>query len=548
MLTALENRLSWVTQRLANRYPPWAKIRRLAQSVGQQILAPAGRELEDYYWWSNYNLGNYLLNTSDLNQFDGIRRLDLPSSFEFRTEQQANGVVYLVPSAVKGKINSQTITLTQATNNSLEEFWYSPPDRILAEGTSYVYASVLSSTVISSLSSAILTTPQIVGKLWVTLSDNGSSIKNYKGKVVRSSVKLGGRDIHGREVSEKIVFSFNGTIQTKNAWSEVNSVTTEYVDDIASLRIDWLNIGQTQFLDHRGLSVTNDHPEKFRFWNLGVRSYGSTLKQLVFSADDLVLVQEGEDTKHAAFESQLLDSSGTNVNGLSLSSWPKRRWVIVVDGDKFHFYAPDPLIEDLDLLVEASPEAVVQIGLDKEWVTQGDTIPLDYNMKRPFVRVLRTRWSVKKPDGTIVGIAEDGSETVLSSSSWVNHPEGTTFKRLGFQGNVIDYTIEDKGRYVFYLETIITDLLTTEGQSRPTTQVDVMVIHSSYNTAEASVSLPVSIGVGSTVGFDAYSRPWVIDTNGTAHQLTFHHHKYLVDFTNKSIIVREEYDSLEVEA
>ena len=33
MLKTLETRRAWVTQRMANRYPPWAKVRKLAQSA-----------------------------------------------------------------------------------------------------------------------------------------------------------------------------------------------------------------------------------------------------------------------------------------------------------------------------------------------------------------------------------------------------------------------------------------------------------------------------------------------------------------------------------
>ncbi len=548
MLDVLETRRSWVTQRLANRYPSWAKLRKLAQSIGQQVLESMGREFEDYYWWSNYNLGNYLLNTSDISQLSGIRILSLPSTFDWRTSQQHDAVIYLVPTSVKGETSDGWITIAQATENKLEEFWYGIPDRISLPGESYTYASCLASTQISSLSSASTRNPSVPGKLWVTLSNNGSSIKNYKGSSVRSSVTIRGRDIHGFEARERIYFGFNGTIQTKRSWSEISSVESSYIDDIAFLRIDWLSIGQTEPLDVMGLHVTRNR-EKFRFWGLGSKSFGATLKHLIFSSDDIVLVEEGEDTKHAEAEIQLLDSAGSNISSaLSMIPWPKRRWVIITDGTKAHFFVPDLRMETLESIAEGTTEAVVQIYTDKEWVTQGDILTLDYSMKRPFIRVLRTRWSVEKPDGTRVGISPAGAEIAYGSSGWVDHPEGTTFSSVGFQGDYINYEISSKGRYVFYLESIITDILTTEGQSRPITHIDVRVIHSAYDTALASLTLPVSIGTASILGFDSYHQPWVINTNGTAHRLEFHYDKYLIDYKNKMIFVREAYSNLEVEA
>lgn len=546
MLNALETRRSWVTQRLANRYPPWAKLRKLAQSVGQQMLEPMGRELEDVYWWSNYNVGNYLLNTSDINQLEGVYRLSLPSNFEWRTSQHADGVIYLTPTSVRGNTSNGWKALSQATDNSLEEFWYGIPDRISNANESYVYQSPLPSTQVSSLSTISLINPSVPGKLWVTLSQNGSSMKNYMGRVVRSSVSITGRDIHGREITEKLYFGINGTIQTKLAWSEISLIRTEYVDSSAFLRIDWLSVGQTESLDSFGLHVTRDR-EKFRFWSLGSQSWGSTLRHMVFSADDIVLVQEGEDSKHAEYEIELLNSAGSNITALYMCPWPKRRWMVITDGTDLHFFVPDIRVENLSPIVEATTEAVVQISLDKEWTYRGATITLDYNMKRPFVKVLRTRWSVKKPDGTLVSIDPTGTEITYEPSAWVNSTEGA-FNKVGFQGDYIDYSITQKGQYTFYLESIITDILATEGQTRPTTHVDVRVLHSSYDTAKASLALPVSVGTASIVGFDCYHRPWVIDTNGIARRLTFYYDKYLADFQNKSIIVRESYTNLEVQA
>ncbi len=547
MLSSLETRRAWVTQRLANRFPPWAKVRKLSQSVGQQILEPMSRDLEDSYWWTNYNLGNTILNTTDINQISGLSRLDLPPTFDWRTTQHAESVIYLTPTSVRGETDSGWITLSQATNNSLEEFWYGVPDRITYTGESYSYLPVLQNTLVSNLATASPVSPSVAGKLWITLSNNGASIKNYKGAIARSSVTISGRDIHGREAEEKLSFAFNGTMHTKLAWSEVGSVATNYVDESASVRVDWLNIAPSEFLDPSGLHVTKDR-EKFRFWSLGSKSWGSTLNHMVFSADDLVLVEEGQDSKHAEYEIELLDTFGSNITALSLSPWPKRRWVIVSDGSSLHFFVPDIRMEPVDRIVEATTEAVVQIDLDKEWSYKGDTITLDYIMKRPFIRVLRTRWSVLKPDGTKVCIAPDGSEIAYSSSGWVNHPEGTIFKRVGFQGDFIDYEISDRGAYVFYLESIITDILTTEGQTRPTTHVDVRVLHSSYDTAQASLALPVSIGIGSSICFDGFHRPWIISNTGIAHLLQFHHDTYIADFQNKAIIVRDEYNNLEVEA
>jgi len=547
MLESIKNRRAWITQRLANRFPPWSRIRKLAQSVGQQLLEPMGRDLEEVYWWANYNLGNYLLNSSDLQQLEGLSRLSLPITFEWRTYQYPDSVVYLAPTSIRGQLDGTWITLNQAQANSLEEFWYGIPTRIELSEDSFSYYPVLSSTLVADLSSGILVSPAQPGKLWITLSDNGNATKSYMGTKVKASVTLTGRDIHLREATEKVYFGFNGTVQTRLAWSEIYSIETSYIDSTASLRIDWLSVGQTEYLDFFGLNVCADR-EKFRFWYLDSRSFGSSLKQLVFSADDLTLVEEGHDYKHAIYETQLLDSAGSNINGVSLSPWPRRKFVIVTDGSYLHFYVPSPRVENMENISKATTEAVIQLELEKEYVTQGDTILIDYNMKRPFFRVLRTRLSVQKPDGTRVCITANGSEIPFSSSGWVEHLEGSIFRKLGYQENGISYTISDKGAYTFFLESIIADTLTTESQSRPIFHTDVRILSSSYDNALASLLLPVSVGTVNSIAFDSYQQPWVINGNGVAYKLEFHYDLYLADFQNKLLIFRESYSNIEVDA
>jgi hypothetical protein len=171
------------------------------------------------------------------------------------------------------------------------------------------------------------------------------------------------------------------------------------------------------------------------------------------------------------------------------------------------------------------------------------------NLKKPFTKVLRSRWSVLKPNGSRVGISETGSEVTYSSSGWVTHTYGTNFKKIGLQSNIIDYTLTDKGRYVFYLESTIVDM---KGEVRhgkeSTEQTDIKVIHSSYDTAQASLTTPVSLGTLSNVCFDSYHRPWIINSAGVAHRLVFHHDVYLADYANNAIYFSENYDSVEVEA
>jgi len=146
MLEPYQTKRSWVTQRLANRFPPWARLRKYAQSYGQQMLEPFGRELENAFWWETYNLNNQILNMADLSQISEVRRLSLPSNYSFRTRHDSDSTVFLPLTAATGVLSDgTTVSLTHAYNNSLESFWYGVPSRIADSGESVTYLSVIRS-------------------------------------------------------------------------------------------------------------------------------------------------------------------------------------------------------------------------------------------------------------------------------------------------------------------------------------------------------------------------------------------------------------------
>jgi len=545
MLRDLEDKRSWLTQRMANAYPPGSRVRRLTQSTGQQILEPIARELEDLYWWENYNLGNYLLTTSDPHQVENTYRLSLPPTFEWRERSDSDGVVYLQPTSVRGKASGVWMDLTQANDNSVEEFWYGVPDRTsVAEGP-LTYTSVVPPTDVGSLSSVVPATPGIPSRLWVTLYNIGVSVKLYKGVAQRAAVEITGYDAYDNEVTERIVFPFDCTILTRTRWADITSVMTEYVDDTAYLQIEWLSIGELSPMDQTGVHIQRDG-EKIRFYSLGNETFGSTLKHEVFTAVDLLTVEEGNTEKQSVYEIELLNTSGSNIFGTGMALWPKRRWVIVTDGSYLHFYLPHPRLEDRSPVIDRTSEVVLQIHTDNEFYLKGDIVSLDYNLRRPMFRVLKTRWSVLKPDGTRVGLSEAGAEIVYDSNGWVENRPGWRFMKTGLQKEPIEYTFADNGKYVFYLESLIADDISST--KRYAEQVDALVISVAYTTAVASVPLPVTVGTPDLICFDAYGRPWVMGSAGEIHRLNFHYDKYVADFQNKAIYTREPYTEIEVEA
>jgi hypothetical protein len=442
--------------------------------------------------------------------------------------------------------NDTWVTLTLATNNSLREFWYGIPTRITLSGQSTPYEAVIPETAVGSLSSVTPSSIGNPGRLWITLNGNDSAVQRYKGRINRASVQLEGIDVFGKELKEKVIFTYNGKVKTKREWGEVDVISTEYIDDDATIRVDWLPIGNQDHIDPMNLNISENR-EKFRFFSTGSFSGGATLQSKSFAADDFYTVQQGNDLKDTFYEVELLNDKGRSAAAIFSAVWPYRFWIVTTDGAALHFYYPDPSLGDKTPLAERTTECILQIETEFEHALRGDTVSLDTNLTRPFWRILRTRWSVKKPDGTRVGIAPDGSEIAYSSSGWVTNDAGVRYRKLGYEAAAIDYTLDLRGQYTFYLETMIKDNL-NPGNQDPIFQTDIKIIMAEGNQALSSINLPNSVGTVNYFAFDGYGQPWVVNTSNTAFRLNFHYDYYLVDFNDKHVLVREDFQQVSVTA
>jgi hypothetical protein len=143
-----------------------------------------------------------------------------------------------------------------------------------------------------------------------------------------------------------------------------------------------------------------------------------------------------------------------------------------------------------------------------------------------------------------VGLDKDGNEITYNDEAWILYVPGATSNKIGYTARQFDYTFTQSGDYIFKLESLVKD--SVNQSSKPTKQVDIRIITALTNTALASIELPTEVGIASQVAFDSYGQPWAISTNGYAYRLEFNYDYYMVDFTNKSLFVREPYINISV--
>ena len=545
MLQRYINTKSWLTQRLANKYPNWSRIRGWGQSIGQQFIEVLAKELEDLNLCALEDLRDSVFLTCNPFQLGSLYRMNLPPTFSFRERLDGDGGTYKLPTLVRGRIGEDWYILNSVPLNTLEEFWSSLPTRLTSAEDSVKYTPIISPIMIGELSTSSSNSPAFPTRLYVTVFSNTTFLRAYGGNYVRAHIVLYGRDPYGRKIKERLVFTHNSTLLTNSRFSEVTYVETRYLEFSASIRIDWLTGSWIDNLDSNGLYIPKEGGEKFRFISLGSKTFGSTLRYQAYVMSDFFQVETGLNDKTTYREVELLDGSGLNYTASSLALSPLSREITVTDGDTLKFYPLDPPYQDYRKVQERHPECVVQLWTRSEEVCRGDTIYLDFNLTRPFVTVARLRLSVTIPSGSSYAIDFKGNLTSYLSSTPIGIESG--FTRTGYQGKKIPFTLSEAGVYVFRLESGVSDRLQTQITSL-TNQMDVLILDTSGVSPGSEVSIPISIGDGQLVSYDAYNRLWIINTAGYAHRVNRNYDHYFVDFVGRYLYLREPFDQIEVVA
>jgi len=135
---------AWMTQRIVNRAPGWSYIRKVPNSVGQQIINPLGNYIQETVQQLTKERYNMFVSTADVSELDQLHFLDLPSSMEFDSTENSAGESNYTPPQVYGTISGSEYEITQAEKNNIETMSYdSIASRIEENGTAHVYSEVI---------------------------------------------------------------------------------------------------------------------------------------------------------------------------------------------------------------------------------------------------------------------------------------------------------------------------------------------------------------------------------------------------------------------
>jgi hypothetical protein len=530
---------SWITQRILNRAPAWAHIRKSPVSVGQRLINSIAYSIQETIQQLTKERFNLFASSADLSELDLLYSLDLPDEMEFSSEVDSSGVKTYVPPRVYATISGTEQEITQAENNDIETLAYDNIVSRIKDGeTSYTYQEVIPRTLVGSLASVSPNSITVNGHLYVTLEENTTWETRSADRIYYSKIYITGTTRKGTTLTEAVPLRYNGTFKTLNEWQEVDSLLVSYVDSDAYITLETFPWARDGILDTQNILAPAEGGERPLYIDISTRSWGSTLVGKGFTVSDFDIVRAGIEEKETFHEIELLDETGNNVQLTSFVLKPNSRFMYAVDDDNFYVYDTSLEYPDTRDMLGESPETKIDLWSDRWIYTRGTTATIRTRNNAILDPPSRIRWTLLNPNGNEYYISESGTLLPTTSDAWI---ENVRWGDGIFEEAQVPVTFISNGIYIVTLEAQYWN--------------DDFSVSATYNTKylffvpsispEIQLSLPSSLSQPDEIGIDSDLRVW-LKKYGAVHLLEVFHDYFLVDYQNKRIWCKEQYPSIRV--
>lgn len=519
---------------MVNAFPEWSDARSDEQSLAFQVTNVMGEHLQKLDEQLLKMGRNYFLTTANLDEIDLVYKYELPLSFQFQTDETDSAFTVNISPTVSGLIGDTWYPVTIASNNDIETFWYeSVPNRMSSTVTESGNHIVLSGV---SLETSPFTTfdnvPHIPGRLTVTISGGTQFLAIENDQPARGLVILEGVTRRGTEESETLIFVYNDTKQTVKEWKELTSASVFGITpDTAVLSIRSAEFNYGPYKDSFNLEWSVGNEKVDTFWNVGVSDEGTyTLDQIRYVTDQFDNLLAGLTDKEVVRSTEVLTSSGLTFVPVDLAVQPFANRVWICSADKLFLFDTDMHYPNMRQMTKKQYDSIAGIEADSYHKVLNDEVELSYLFRRPIKEVARHRVSVKNPSGTRNGIV-NSTLVSITSDFW---RYGLVSDRQMSKSDILQLSI--RGDYVFTLETIFVD---------GTNAIDEVIISVESKEALAEYDLDFT-AVG--LSFDSDQKLWVLDDAGIKHRIDLAYDVMLVDYDQKTIYFREQYEEIGVVA
>lgn len=531
---------SWITQRLMNRAPEWADIRKNHASVGQQIINPMALDIQDTYQQLSQERYNMFVSSADVSMLDALYRFDLTPGMEFTYTEDSSGDRKYVPPSVYATINNTEYEITQAENNDIKTLAYDcVPSRIENASLAYVYDAVIPQVSISSLSATTPNSLSINGHLYVTIRNNTTWSTTFRDTIYYPKVYISGVTRKGTTLTEAIPVRYNGTFKTLNEWQSVSSVFVSYMDSTATIKLEILPFGVDSTLDNRNIFPPINAPERRQFLRIGTQSFGSTFIAETYTVSNMDIVRDqGADERETQYEIELLDQSSNNIDVLGHAFKINSRFMYIIDSDYLYVYDTSLPYPDAKNMSGQSSETKMDLYSDRWLYARDEVATIKTRTLAVFDPPWRTRWSVLDPDGNQYYMGIDGSLWPTTTDAWI---ENIQYEEGRWRENEIDLQLTKTGVYIITLECSYLD----EDTNQTSTLTTKYLFYVPAITPEVQIELPSEMKNPEGISFDSDGRVWILKYD-SINLLNIYHDYFLVDYEKSRVWFKEDYSSVRV--
>lgn len=534
---------SRIGKQLVLGFPDWSEIRKNNQSLGYSLLNTIlGIPLEELDR-KVIDVGkSYFLTTSNCDVPGHSYVLDLGYDYSFTVDNaDAYNPIYTNPT-VSGQIGSIWYSITQATDNSLEELLLDVPDRWtyeeVASGINGV--TLLSQPVSAFPISSSIPFPEVPNRLSIEVS--GGELFLYKGdenELHRARVVITGTTAGGLEACEIIPFIYDEIKTTDKEWESITRVDVlELEPDTAIVTIKDFHLSQENRPDFYNLEFNDLGETTDIFWALEQNPNTGhwCLEKRTWAIDGFALrVSIGNEVgKKTLVSFELLDQGSNNITPLDLAIKPFSTDVYVVSSGELFVYDTDVPLPDRSLLTKKTddPCAIIETSASLANIYQGDEVDLDLRFRRPIKNVRSHRLYYETPTGEVSGLIT-GTNYLSSSDFWV-HGDADRGRLRATEHT----TLSALGDYIFTLETEYTD---------DTLDIDQRIFSVLSKTPKAEYILSSLVPVNvSGIDFDCNNSLWLGGVDQKKYRLQGHKDQMVIDYKNKRLYFLEDYDLVKV--
>ncbi len=274
------------------------------------------------------------------------------------------------------------------------------------------------------------------------------------------------------------------------------------------------------------------------FWDVSLNETEiPILSTLTWQVDEIRSRVNGGFTDTQSLRSwELLDENSQSISvpvDIAIEPFSHRIWI--ADSDTIYVYDDTQDLPNMRVLANKNFDAMSVIEPSSYHISRGEEVQISYTWRRPITDIDKHRVYVYAPDGTAYSIVDGAFVTFDLNDTWITGlPDNRAIRASD------NFMLPQRGDWLFFLEVHYTNGIQ---------EIDQKIV--SVDSKNALASFPLSIAGATIEGldFDSSQNLWVlINVSGTRSKVKIipHYDVMLIDYLNKILVFRENYDQIRV--